>query len=443
MRQALILAGGKGTRLKSRLDGKPKPLVDIAGRPLLEHQMQLLKRYGFEQVLVLVNHRAEQIVEFCTSRDNWGMDVQCIDDGEPLGTAGATLAILDRLAEEVLIVYGDTMLEVDLQRFLEFHERDRTAAATLLLHPNDHPHDSDLVEVDDQSRILAFHPYPHDPSRDFPNLVNAALYWIRRSALTRWAGREGLLDFGKHLFPDMLVAGQALRGYRSAEYLKDCGTPDRLDHVTADLVSGRVASRSLSRTQPVVLLDRDGTIVREVNHLSHPDQLELLPGVAEAIRRLNRSDYLVGVVTNQPVVARGECSFDDLRAIHARMDTLLGRAGAYIERLYVCPHHPDRGFEGERAELKVQCECRKPATGMVDAAAHDFNMDRGRSWLIGDSSVDIETARRAGLRSILVRTGYEGNDGRYDAAPDFVMNDLAQAVDFLLDNHSGVTEDVK
>jgi NDP-sugar pyrophosphorylase family protein len=90
MRQALILAGGKGTRLQSVLQGKPKPLVDVGGRPLLEHQMLLLRRYGFDQVLVLVNHRAEQIVEFCRARDNWGMDVRCIDDGEPLGTAGAT-----------------------------------------------------------------------------------------------------------------------------------------------------------------------------------------------------------------------------------------------------------------------------------------------------------------------------------------------------------------
>lgn len=431
-RHAIILAGGKGTRLKARLGGRPKPLVDLGGRPLLEHQMLLLRRYGFGQVLVLVNHEAGQIERFCREHDGWGMEVRCIDDGEPRGTAGATLAVLDQLAPETLVVYGDTMLEVDIDRFHRVHAAYPQAAATLFLHPNDHPHDSDLVELDDSGRVVAFHGYPHDPERDLPNLVNAALYWLRPASLYPWRGTEGLLDFGKHLFPAMLEAGLELRGYSSPEYLKDCGTPERLDKVEADLASGRIARASLRHPQPIVFLDRDGTINREVDHLRQPEQLELLPGVAEAIRRLNRSEYRCCVVTNQPVIARGEASFDDLRAIHARLDSLLGRAGAYLDRVYVCPHHPDRGFEGERVELKTDCDCRKPATGMIERAASDFNMDRGRSWLVGDRSADIETARRAGLRSVLVQTGYAGRDGRYPAMADHVVADLPAAVELIL-----------
>ena len=433
MKQAVILAGGKGTRLQERLNGLPKPLVDVGGVPLLQRQIDLLRRSGFERVVILVSHAAQYIVDFCAEHDNWGLDIRCIDDGAPRGTAGATLAVLDQLDDEFLVMYGDTMLEVDLSRFHAFHAAEPEAAATLFLHPNDHPHDSDLVDLDDQSRVTAFHPYPHDPDRYYRNLVNAALYWVRRDALQPWADAEGMLDFGKQLFPAMVDAGAVLRGYVSPEYIKDAGTPERLDRVTADLASGKIERASLSHPQPVVFIDRDGTINEEVDHLKHPDEFRLLPGVADAIRRLNRAGYRSCVVTNQPVVARGECSFDELREIHNKLDTLLGADGAFIDQLYFCPHHPHSGFPGERPELKIVCDCRKPATGLIEQADADLNTDRDASWVIGDSTVDIQMARNAGIKSILVETGYAGLDGRNWAEADFRFPDLAESVTFVLD----------
>lgn len=433
MKQVVILAGGKGVRLRERLGNRPKPLVDICGTPLLEHQVLLAKKHGFSHVLILVNHAADFIVDYCASKQNWGLRVECIDDGSPRGTAGATLAVFDRLADEFLVMYGDTMLAVDLSRFRSFHAQIPGIAATLFLHPNDHPHDSDLVEVDDDNRILGFHPYPHNPSGYYPNLVNAALYWIRKQALEPWRGNPNMLDFAKDLFPAMLKRGVTLRGYNSPEYIKDVGTPSRLDKVCADFRSGKIQRSSLDQQQAMVFIDRDGTLNREVDHLRHADQLELLPGAEDAIRRLNASQYRCCVVSNQPVIARGECTFESLREIHNKMETLLGRKGAFVDRIYYCPHHPDRGYAGEQAELKIDCDCRKPKTGMIDQAARDFNVARGRSWLIGDSSVDIEAARRAGLKSILVQTGYAGLDYRSWAAPDVTVPDLGAAVSFILD----------
>ncbi len=228
-----------------------------------------------------------------------------------------------------------------------------------------------------------------------------------------------MVDFAKDLFPDMLRKGLVIRGYRSPEYIKDIGTPARLDRACADFRSGKIARASLETRQPMVFIDRDGTINREVDHLRDPAQLELLPGVAPAIKRLNESDYRCCVVSNQPVVARGECSEECLREIHA-METLLGQQGAFLDRIYYCPHHPDRGFAGERPELKIDCSCRKPKTGMIEQAAREFNVAIDRSWLIGDTSVDMETARRAGLKSVLVESGYAGLDYRTWASPDFV-----------------------
>jgi len=435
MKQVVILAGGKGMRLRERLGDLPKPLVDICGKPLLERQIELLKRFGYTHVLLLVNHGVQHIVNYCASRNNWDISVACVDDGEPRGTAGATLAVLDRLSDEFLVMYGDTMLEIDLQRFHSFHRSRTDADGTLYLHPNDHPHDSDLVEVDDNGRITAFNPYPHDTGLYYPNLVNAALYYLRRDALKAWSGTPGPLDFGKDIFPAMLKRGQVLLGYNSPEYIKDCGTSARLDKVCADFALGRISRASLDLKQSAVFLDRDGVINKEVGHLSKHEQFELLPGVEDAIRQLNASEYRTIVVTNQPVLARGDCSPVALRQIHNKMESQLGQRGAYIDRIYVCPHHPDRGYAGEVAELKVDCNCRKPKTGMIERAVAELNIDVGHSWLVGDTSVDILTAQRAGLLTILVETGFAGLDRRHWVTPDFVVPDLRAAADFILDDY--------
>ena len=431
-RQAVILAGGKGTRLRARLGDLPKPLVDIGGTPLLERQIALVKRHGFTEVLVLVNHGARQIVEFCADRGNWGLRVDCLDDGAPRGTAGATLAALPRLAEEFLVIYGDTMLEIDLARFYAFHRATPGAAATLLLHPNDHPHDSDLVEVDDALRITAFHPRPHDPRRYYQNLVNAALYYVRRTSLEPWRSRPGPLDFGSDVFPEMLSRGQVLAGYNCPEYIKDCGTPERLDAVRADVAAGRVARASLNTAQRAVFLDRDGTINREVGHLASHEQLELLPGAAQAIREINRSGYRAVVISNQPVLARGDCSWSELKRIHSKMETLLGRQGAYLDRIYFCPHHPHRGYAGEVAELKVSCDCRKPEIGMVKLAAKELNIELSQSWMVGDTPIDVLTARNAGMRAILVETGAPRSGEGTSLAADHVAPDLPAAARYIL-----------
>ena len=429
--QLVIVAGGQGTRLKERLGGLPKPMVDVAGKPLLEHQVLLARRYGIEDIVLLTGHGAEAIRDYFGDGSPWGARIRYFEEGQPLGTAGAVLSAIDRLAERFIVMYGDTMLNADLSRFWRAHEMSE-AAASLFLHPNDHPADSDLVEVDENSRIVAFHPYPHDPGRYYANLVNAALYVIGRDALLPWKGRRDAPDFGKHLFPRMLAAGCALNGYRSPEYIKDAGTPERLDKAIADYKSGKIDRGSFATPVPAVFLDRDGTLNEEINRVKSAEELRVFDGVAAAIRQLNRSEYRAVVITNQPVVARGDCTEAELRRIHNRLETELGREGAYLDAIYFCPHHPDKGFPGERAELKIRCDCRKPEIGLIRRAVADLNLDLSRSWLIGDSSADTKTAANAGIPSILVTTGHAGKDGRYPDRPGHVFPDLGAAVRFIL-----------
>lgn len=433
--QAIILAGGKGTRLRERLGDLPKPLIDIAGKPLLERQILLLKRHGFQRIIILVSYQAEKIRHFCQKNANWGLNIRCIDDGEPRGTAGAVINIFEQLDGEFLVVYGDTMLEVDLFRFSTFHAKYPHSAGTIFLHPNDHPQDSDLVQLDAQDCVTAFHPYPHPRDRYLPNLVNAALYILRRDSLKSWQhdAPKGIFDFGKNLFPELLAKGGKLYGYNSPEYIKDCGTPSRLDKIVHHLLSGKIERSNLTYPQPTVFIDRDGTLNYEVDHLCHPDQLVLIEGVQKAMRKLNQSDYRTCIVTNQPVVARGECSSAEVKNIHNKLETLLGEQGSFVDRIYVCPHHPDKGFAGEVAALKIKCACRKPGTGLVMQAVAELNSDLTQSWFIGDTTTDLEIAYRAGLRSILVETGYAGLDHKYHCTPDFTVPDFASAVRFILD----------
>lgn len=433
--QVAILAGGMGTRLKVRTGNLPKPMTPILGRPVLEHQIALCRRHGFTRIALLVHYEHEAISGYFGGGERWGVELTYCVEQDARGTAGALRDALSGMDNRFLVLYGDTYADVDLGALWESHAASGSVA-TLLLHPNDHPDDSDLVEVDAQSRVAAVHPYPHPEHEVYANLVNAALYVLERDVLDAVIPVAGKSDLAKHTFPAMLDAGMHLHAYITPEYIKDMGTPERLDKVERDIVVGLPERLSSRQLRHAVFLDRDGTLNVEVNHLRSPSQLQLLPGVADAVRSINRAGLLAVGVTNQPVLARGDVSWADLNRIHATLDHLLGQGKAYLDRLYVCPHHPDSGFPGEVPELKIDCDCRKPRTGMINRAVHELNIARRNSWMVGDTSSDILAGARAGLRTILVRTGYAGLDGKYPDEPDYVMPDLPAAVDWILRGHA-------
>ena len=436
--QLVIIAGGKGTRLKERLGDLPKPMVEIGGKPLLEHQILLAREHGITDILLLTGHGAHHIEQRFGDGSRWGVRIRYHRESKPLGTAGAVLDAFPQLQDRFLVMYGDTMLNVDLRRLLNAHPE--SASATLFLHPNDHPQDSDLVEIDSSHKVIAMHPYPHPPNRYFANLVNAALYVMQKEPLRSWYEDRDQhtypLDFGKHLFPALLSQGAYLYGYVSREYIKDAGTPVRLDRVIGHYRSGRIQNGSLATPVPAIFLDRDGTLNDDKGWLNSPDQLSLLPTAGEAVRRINEAGYLAVVITNQPVIARGECTEEGLKLIHNKLDWLLGEYNAYLDGLYYCPHHPDKGFAGERPELKFVCECRKPASGLLEQADRDMNIDRSRSWMIGDRDADVQAATAFGIRSVLVRTGRMGPQ---DCQPEATVETVLDAVRLILGRQQDAT----
>lgn len=439
--KAFVLCGGKGTRLGSLTARIPKPLVEIGPHPILEHQIRNLVRDGITNITLIAGHLADAIREFCGDGGRWGARIDYLIESEPRGTAGSFRDILSDLPPEFLVVYGDVMIDFDFRRLIAFHRAHGDADGTLVVHPNDHPEDSDLVEIDDASaRVTRILSKPHPEGLDFRNQVNAALYLLTpRVAQLIPADRPS--DFGKDIFPEA-ASSCRLYAYHSTEYMKDAGTPNRLDAVTQDLLSGRIARLRAGEFRAAVFLDRDGVLVPERGLYRELSEFTLLPGVAEAVRKLNKADYLCVLTTNQPWAAKGFCDLAWIERTNRRLETLLGQGGAWLDAVFYCPHHPERGFPGERPELKISCDCRKPGDGMIQKARQRFPIDLARSFVIGDSWRDVGAAQKAGVRALGVGSAWAPS--RADSAsaaepatsrrpePERSFADLREAVAFIL-----------
>ena len=428
--KAAILAGGKGTRLGKLAENVPKPMVMIGGKPLLEHQIGLLTRYGFDDIILCTGHLSNIIEEYLGDGRRFKARIRYSAEDKPLGSAGCLKPVEKILGGQFLLLNGDVMLDMDLGRLKRFHGK-KKADATLTCHPNDHPHDSDLIEADACGRIIAFHPKPREEGGYYRNLVNAGAQILSKSVFD-YIEEGAKAELWSEVLPKMLKDGCRLYAYNTPEYLKDMGTPHRLEEVERDYASGLIASHNLDRRRPAVFLDRDGVINREKHLLHRVEDFELLPGSSQAIKAINRSKYLCIVVTNQPVVARGLCSIEDVEKIHNKMETLLGRDGAKLDAIYYCPHHPDAGYPGENPKFKVKCKCRKPGTGMIDEAVKDYNIDLKGSYVIGDSTIDVQLGKNAGVKTIGVATGYACSDAKYSVKPDRIYKDLKEAVEAIL-----------
>lgn len=418
--KTVIMAGGKGTRISSVVSDIPKPMIKIEGKPVLEHELECLRDQGFTDIILTVSYLGNVIMDYFgdgsgispVTRKPFGVHIEYYFEKEPLGNAGALFKIKNKLDSDFLLLNADAVFDVDFNRFVAFH-REHGGVVTLFTHSNSHPYDSGLIIADKNGAVTQWLAKEDERPKYYRNCVNAGLHVINPIVLEQ-SGIEGdkigvLGENGKPMKVDLdrqllkpLAGTGKMFCYNSPEYVKDMGTPERYYSVCADYKSGRVAGKNLRNKQKAIFLDRDGTINKYKGFLRSVDELELIDGVPESVKRINDLGYLAIVVTNQPVIARGEISFEELEEIHNKMETLLGKEGAYIDAIYYCPHHPHKGYEGERPELKVDCECRKPKPGMLLEAARNFNIDLSKSWMVGDGENDIRAGQNAGCKTALI-----------------------------------------
>ena len=417
--QLVIIAGGKGTRLG--LKDIPKPMVKIGDKPLLEHQIDLAKRYGVDEVFILSGHLANVIEEYFEDGSKFGVKIHHVVEPYPLGTAGSLKLLEGKLNDRFLVFYGDVVMDFDIASFIEF-DKQYNSIGTTIIHPNDHPYDSDLLEINKNNKVTKVLPKPHQNGEYYQNLVNAAVY-IFSPKIFQYIEQGISQDFGKHILSKVVEAGETLIGYKTPEYIKDMGTADRFEAVKNDFLTGKVARLNKQNKRPCIFLDRDGVINKNMDSKPLCKDFELLEGVADAIKSINKSDYLSVVVTNQPMIAKGFVTFEEVENTHKKMETLLGEQHAYLNGIYYCPHHPEKGFDGEIKELKIDCECRKPKAGMLFSATKDLNIDLEKSWMIGDSKRDIEAGKNANCKTISIKE---------DFGADYIAQDLKDAVNYIL-----------
>jgi len=418
--KTVIMAGGKGTRISSVASDIPKPMIKIEGKPVLEHEIECLRDQGFTDLIITVSHLGSVIMDYFGDGNRFGVSIQYFNEETPLGNAGALFRLRDELDSDFLLLNADTIFDVDFIRFVDFHHA-HGGLVTLFTHPNNHPYDSGVLVADENGAVEQWLTKEDNRPQWYRNRVNAGLHVINPSVLdmagidpdavgTEVDEKIIKVDLDRQILKPLCGTG-TMFCYDSPEYVKDMGTPDRYKAVCRDFAAGRVKAKNLKHKQKAVFLDRDGTINKYVGFLRDIDDFELLPGVAEAVSLINASGYLAIVVTNQPVIARGEVTVSQLQEIHDKMETLLGAEGAYLDAIYYCPHHPNKGYEGEVPGLKIDCDCRKPKPGMLMKAAEKFNIDLSQSWMIGDGENDIKAGKAAGCRTALIGTDdYKQNE---------------------------------
>ena len=427
--KALILAGGKGTRLAELTKNLiPKPMVVINGKTILERAVMQLKRYGVTDIFMSVGFLNEKIRDHFGNGEKFGVKIEYIVENEPLGSGGALFFVKDKIKSDLIVCPGDVIFDVNFNKLVEYH-RQKNALITLFSHPNIHPYDSDLIMTDNEMRVTEINKKNSERNFFYKNLVNAGIFVLSPETLSFFKELKAVNM--EHDFVASFIESGRVFAYKSSEYVKDVGTMDRLSAAEKDLNSGIVASKNSENKQKAIFLDRDGTINKYKGFITDINDLELLPGVPDAIKKINASGYLAIIVSNQPVIARGECTFDEVNAMFDKIETLLGKSGAYIDGIYYCPHHPHSGYDGEVKELKIKCDCRKPEIGMLKKAEKDFNLDLKKCIMIGDGELDVKTGKNAGIPTVLVKTGIKEE---LSIAPDYYADNLLSAVNIFIND---------
>lgn len=429
--KVVIMAGGKGTRISSVASDIPKPMIKVEGKPVLEHEIECLKNQGFTDLILTVSHLGNIIMDYFGDGNKispvtgkpFGVHIEYFFEKEPLGNAGALFQLKDKLTEDFLLLNADAIFDVNFKRMVEYHKK-QGGLVTLFTHPNNHPYDSGLIIADENLAVLSWLAKEDVRPQYYRNRVNAGLHVISPKVLNTDITTKKI-DLDRQILKPLSGTGKMFV-YDSPEYVKDMGTPERYESVCKDFQEGIVRAKNLQNKQKAVFIDRDGTLNRYVGFLRNIEEFELLPGVERAVRKINESGYLAIVVTNQPVIARGEMTFGELQEIHNKMETLLGYEGAYLDGVYYCPHHPDSGYEGEIPELKFECECRKPKPGMLVQAAKDFNIDLSKSWMVGDSENDVLAGKAAGTKTVLIAK----DDVKY--GQDIVADSFEKAISLIM-----------
>lgn len=394
----VILVGGKGERVRKITNGLSKSEIILNKKNrIIDYQLNQISKLK-KNIIFLSNIKFKKLKKNILKKYK-KLNIKFIEEGKKrLGTAGSLKILSEENYKYFIIIFGDLLFNFNFKKLINFHKK-KSSDCTLVVHPNSHPKDSDCLKLNDDQMLIKFYKKPHKSIT--PNLCLSGISIINRKVLNLIKANR-TQDFSKFLIPKIQKKKFKIFGYNSREYIKDVGTFSRIREAKNDLKSIKYTKGNINKKIPAIFLDRDGVINLDQNNGKYQNPDKIINKVPKAIKIINSKGFLCVLITNQPSIAKGYITLSKLKNDFISLENKLSTKGAYIDRIYFCPHHPDKGFKNEIKNLKINCNCRKPKNGLILRAIKDLNIDRKRSYFIGDRYTDYLAAKKTKLKFIYV-----------------------------------------
>ena len=391
----VIPIGGEGSRVSNLTKGKAKAELNIyKNKKIIDFQVQQVSKLK-RKIIFLSNPKFITLNNYIKKKYNY-LNVEILNEDKKLGTGGCLNALKKFNFRTFLIIYGDLIFNIDLKKIINFH-RKKKSECTLVVHPNNHPFDSDCIEVDKESKSKKIFFKPHS-NKIVPNLCFSGIQVINKKLLS-FVKMNKFQDFSK----DILKKNEnkiKIFAYNTREYIKDAGTPERIIQIRKELKTFKYKKGNINKKIPAIFLDKDGVINKLNKNKNYQDINKFEVNALKAIKIINETGYLVIIVTNQPAIAKGIITENFFLNDVNKLSYKLSKYKAFFDKLYYCPHHPEKGFENEIKKLKFNCNCRKPRNGLFLKAIKNLNIDIQKSYVIGDQLSDYLASKKTNLKFI-------------------------------------------
>tara|TARA_B100000902_G_scaffold157217_2_gene153450 strand:+ start:3760 stop:5031 length:1272 start_codon:yes stop_codon:yes gene_type:complete len=392
VKQAVIIAGGKGTRLKSVLNQKPKILVNLDNKTLLDYQIDYLKSNGISSIHFCLGHGSDQVLAHL---EKTNIKYTYSVEERPLGTYGALYNSREYLEDTFFVLYGDVLTNFNIQEgYNSFIHQD--SDFHLILRYTNHPEDSDLVELGEDNRVLSISRI-QNKNNSFMPIGNTSLLFSKKNSIKK-TRNETPVDIFKDFLQNNLNTLH-ITGSISIDYIRDIGTKERYESEISNY------KKKIGKPYKVVFLDRDGTLVEDQGNENNTEKLVFKNISLDILKYLQQENFKIILISNQPGIAKGFFELKDVNIFNSHIQhNLIEMDLLPLDDIFICVHHPESGFEGEVEKLKINCNCRKPKTGLVEAAIKNHNLDKNNFIFIGDTVRDYELSLKFDSQFYLIES---------------------------------------
>ncbi len=407
MNQCVIIAGGQGERMKNVLKDTPKLLMKIGDKKLIDYQIEIIKKNNIQKVHFCLGLYSEQIIEYLEASYN-NIHFSYSVEKKPLGTYGALINAYENLENKFMLMYGDILTNINAAHYFEkFTNSD--ADILLVSRYTDHPNDSDIIL--ESNRHVKDIKKGNLLTGNYMPIGNTGIMFINKKTI-----KQINTPTPKNITKDFLIPN--IKKYKiihelSVDFIKDVGTPERLIEIQSLLTE-------INKTK-VIFIDRDDTLIENLGDSNNWKELKFIDGAIDFIKFAQKKFYKFVLITNQPGISKNFFSFEDVYDTHAALQqSLIHNGCAPLVSIHYCPHHPEKGHKNEVKELKINCICRKPNTGLFDEFIDKFNPLIKDYFYIGNSQTDIEFGKNIEAKTFIVNNKNIPNSTTYENIKNYL-----------------------